>query len=93
MSDNGTAMTAVEITEGLARLGILHEKTLPYSPYFNGKIETFWAIVEGRLMAMLEGVAVAAFFDGAGTPMTAPSDATRRPRRPPGRSTNNAQSR
>jgi putative transposase len=32
MSDNGTAMTAVEITEGLARLGILHEKTLPYSP-------------------------------------------------------------
>jgi hypothetical protein len=57
MSDNGTAMTAVEIAEGLARLGILHEKTLPYSPYFNGKVETFWAIVEGRLMAMLEGVA------------------------------------
>ena len=57
MSDNGTAMTAVEITEGLARLGILHEKTLPHSPYFNGKVETFWAIVEGRLMAMLEGVA------------------------------------
>jgi transposase InsO family protein len=57
MSDDGTAMTAVEITEGLARLGILHEKTLPYSPYFNGKVETFWAIVEGRLMAMLEGVA------------------------------------
>jgi putative transposase len=57
MSDNGTAMTAVEISEGLARLGILHEKTLPYSPYFNGKVETFWAIVEGRLMAMLEGVA------------------------------------
>ena len=57
MSDNGTAMTAIEIAEGLARLGVLHERTLPYSPYFNGKIETFWAIVEARLMAMLEGVA------------------------------------
>jgi len=26
-------MTATEITEGLARLGILHQTTLPYSPY------------------------------------------------------------
>jgi hypothetical protein len=33
MSDNGAAMTAAEITEGLARLGILHQTTLPYSPY------------------------------------------------------------
>ena len=33
MSDNGSAMTATEITEGLARLGILHQTTLPYSPY------------------------------------------------------------
>lgn len=33
MSDNGAAMTATEITEGLARLGILHQTTLPYSPY------------------------------------------------------------
>ena len=32
MSDNGAAMTATEITEGLARLGILHQTTLPYSP-------------------------------------------------------------
>jgi putative transposase len=29
MSDNGAAMTAAEITEGLARLGILHQTTLP----------------------------------------------------------------
>ena len=56
MSDNGSAMTATEITEGLARLGILHQTTLPYSPYVNGKLETFWGRVEGRLMAMLEGV-------------------------------------
>jgi putative transposase len=32
MSDNGTAMTATEIAEGLDRLGVLHETTLPYSP-------------------------------------------------------------
>jgi transposase InsO family protein len=56
MSDNGAAMTATEITEGLARLGILHQTTLPYSPYANGKQETFWGQIEGRLMAMLEGV-------------------------------------
>ena len=36
MSDNGSAMTATEITEGLARLGIVHQTTLPYSPYQNG---------------------------------------------------------
>ena len=56
MSDNGAAMTATEITEGLARLGILHQTTLPYSPYANGKQETFWGQIEGRLMAMLESV-------------------------------------
>ncbi len=55
MSDNGSAMTAAEFTEGLARLGILHQPTLPYSPYQNAKQEVFWAQVEGRLMAMLEG--------------------------------------
>ena len=33
LSDNGAAMTAAEITQGLARLGILHQTTLPYSPY------------------------------------------------------------
>jgi putative transposase len=32
MSDKGSAMLAAETTEGLARLGILHEKTLPYAP-------------------------------------------------------------
>jgi hypothetical protein len=56
MSDNGAAMTAAEISEGLARLGVLHQTTLPYSPYMNAKQEIFWSQVEGRLMAMLEGV-------------------------------------
>ena len=43
---------------GLARLGILHQTTLPYSPYQNGKQEVLWGSVEGRLMAMLEGIDV-----------------------------------
>jgi transposase InsO family protein len=56
MTDGGSGMNAEEIIEGLNRLGIVHEKTLPYSPYVNGKIESMWTQVEGRLMAMLEGV-------------------------------------
>lgn len=57
MTDNGSPMLAAETREGLARLGILHETTLPYSPHQNAKQEIFWAQVEGRLLAMLEGVA------------------------------------
>ena len=57
LSDNGAAMTAAEITQGLTRLGILHQTTLPYSPYQNAKQEAFWGPVEGRLMAMFEGLA------------------------------------
>ena len=56
MSDNGAAMTAAEITQGLARLGVLHQTTLAYSAYQNGKAESLWGSVEGRLMAMLESV-------------------------------------
>jgi putative transposase len=55
MTDNGAAMLAQETTTGLARLSILHQTTLPYSPYQNAKQEVFWARVESRLMAMLEG--------------------------------------
>jgi hypothetical protein len=33
LSDNGTAMCAEEITEGLARLSISHDTTLAFSPY------------------------------------------------------------
>ena len=50
-------MVAEEVTEGLLRLGIVHERTLPYSPYQNGKQEAFWGTLEGRLMKMLDGVA------------------------------------
>jgi transposase InsO family protein len=57
LSDNGAAMIAEETDEGFARLGIVHEKTLPYSPYQNGKQECFWATLEGRLLEMLDGVA------------------------------------
>ena len=57
MTDNGSAMVAEEVTEGLLRLGIVHERTLPYSPYQNGKQESFWGTLEGRLMTMLDGVA------------------------------------
>ena len=56
LTDNGGPMTAGEVEEGLHRLGIVPVTTLPNSPYQNGKIETLWASVEGRLMAMLEGV-------------------------------------
>lgn len=56
MSDNGAAMTALEFTQGLEYLGILHQPTLPYSPYQNAKQEVIWVQVEGRLMAMMEGV-------------------------------------
>ena len=57
MSDNGGAMLSGEFTQGLARLGIVHQPTLPHSPYQNAKQEVFWAQVEGRLLAMLESVA------------------------------------
>jgi transposase InsO family protein len=55
LSDNGPGNVAAETTQGLARLSIIHETTLPYSPYQNGKQEVFWAQLEGRLMAMVEG--------------------------------------
>ncbi len=55
MTDNGAAMLSEEVTSGLAALGVVHQTTLPYSPYQNAKQESFWGRVEGRLMAMLEG--------------------------------------
>jgi transposase InsO family protein len=55
LTDNGSAMVAAETQQGLHDLGVVHETTLPYSPYQNAKQEVFWAQVEGRLLAMLEG--------------------------------------
>lgn len=55
MTDNGAAMLAEETVAGLQRLGVLHQTTLPYSPYQNGKQESLWGRIEGRLLPMLEG--------------------------------------
>ena len=55
LTDNGKPMLAAETTEGLQRLGVVHETTLPYTPEANGKQEAFWGQVEGRLMPQLEG--------------------------------------
>lgn len=55
MTDNGAPMTAGETTQGLQRLGIPHQTTLPYTPQQNGKQECFWGQIEGRLIPMLEG--------------------------------------
>jgi hypothetical protein len=56
LMDNGPAMVAAETREGHDRLSMLHETTLPYSPFQNAKQEVFWAQLEGRLVAMLDGV-------------------------------------
>lgn len=56
MTDGGAAMRAEETWRGLEELGVVHERTLPESPYQNGKQENFWSQVEGRLMPMLDGV-------------------------------------
>jgi transposase InsO family protein len=56
LTDNGSAMIADEVTEGLLRLGVMAERTLPFSAYQNGKQESFWGNLEGRLMEMLSGV-------------------------------------
>lgn len=53
MTDRGGAMIAEEVRRGLERLGVRHSMTLPYSAYQNGKQESFWGQVEGRLLAML----------------------------------------
>jgi putative transposase len=55
LTDNGAAMVAAETTEGLERLGVTHHTTLPNSPEQNGKQESFWGQIEGRLLPMLEG--------------------------------------
>ena len=56
MCDNGAPMIAAEIAKGFADLSIVHEKTLPYSPYQNGKIERLWQRIDGQLLPELENV-------------------------------------
>lgn len=54
LSDNGSPMIGDEFRQGLLRLGIVHETTLPHSPYQNGKQENFFTRIEGRLIPLLE---------------------------------------
>lgn len=54
LTDNGAPMQASEVQEGLDRLSIVYHNTLPYCPEQNGKQESFWGRVEGRLLPMLE---------------------------------------
>lgn len=56
LTDNGAAMIAEETEQGLRDLSIIHFTTLAETPEQNGKQESFWGQIEGRLMPMLEGV-------------------------------------
>ncbi len=55
-SDNGSAMISAEYETGLQRLGIRHERIIPRAAFQNGKIESFWNPIEGRLLKMLSRV-------------------------------------
>ncbi len=55
-SDNGSPMISAEYETGLVRLGIKHEKIIPGAAFQNGKIESFWKPLEGRLIKMLAKV-------------------------------------
>jgi transposase InsO family protein len=54
LSDNGSPFVAEEVTQGLRRLDVQQETTLPYSPHQNGKQENFWALIEGRLLPLFD---------------------------------------
>ena len=56
MTDNGSPMLAAETREGLARLGVLHETTLPYSPYqYVAAPVMFRCAGRGRSTSVLRG--------------------------------------
>jgi transposase InsO family protein len=42
MTDNGAAMLADETVTGLAALGVVHQTTLPYSPYQYVALKNMW---------------------------------------------------
>lgn len=56
LNDNGGPMISAEFVDGLVRLGIEPRRTLSHAPYQNGKQETWFGRVEGRLIPMLEAV-------------------------------------
>jgi putative transposase len=51
LTDNGGAMMSDAFKNGLITLGILHQTTLPFSPWANGKQEVIWDNIEGPLIA------------------------------------------
>jgi hypothetical protein len=53
MSDNGSAMIAGETVQGLTRLGIVHDRTLPYSAYHYVAYKNMWRQIE-RLPPLAE---------------------------------------
>ena len=58
MSDNGSRPCSRPKPSRAWRAWVSSTKpALPYSPYQNGKQETFWTQIEGRLLPMLESVA------------------------------------
>jgi len=61
LSDRGAAMLAAEVVEGLTRLGVLQQTTLPYTPEANAKIEILWASVEGNADGHARGLVRLAF--------------------------------
>jgi len=61
LSDNGAAMTAAEITEGLSRLGVLHQTTLPYSPYQNVAQPDMWRRLREDACGALKPTAYATY--------------------------------
>jgi hypothetical protein len=54
--DNGKAMRATEVTQGMMRLSIVDARTMVASPYQNGKCENLWNSVDGQLLAQLENI-------------------------------------
>ncbi len=56
VSDNGSPMISGEFLAGGENLGLSMQRIKPRSPWMNGKIESFWGPLEGRLMSMLHNI-------------------------------------
>jgi transposase InsO family protein len=56
MMDNGSAMKAGEVRQGLLDLGIELCPIPSYTPEHNAVVEAFWKQINDRLLPMLEGV-------------------------------------
>jgi transposase InsO family protein len=56
VNDNGSPMIAEEFISGCENLGVQTQRIRKHSPWENGKIESFWKPLEGRLISMLYDV-------------------------------------